>query len=542
MPSRSASTRQEWLNNRLSSSLDPNDLSHHYEPNDIDNGSSSRPVSTRASSVDGIVNVGVDNHGTRNGSVFKPSPSEGRSVGCRRRIRRFLSAVTVEPAIFVHMLVTSIEGTVLANLVLHKVCVNEIGLPDSECLYNTSNSTVEDAVQVHATNANMFIILADTFPGIMMSILMGAYSDRRGRKLPIIAPILGYILSSALFVAFTYYEETPAAYLCLAVLPRALGGGLIAFNSSCLSYVSDISTKERRTERVAMVEAALFLGTPIGTIVGGYLSTPSLIMYAYVLGIGLDVIVCIYLALVIRNPSSVTGSSCNVREHLHDFFDLGNVKLTLSTVFKKRSNDGRKHLLLLLATLFPHLVAFFGSASVMYLFVRLKYSWDILTYSYFSAFTICAVAVGLVLTLVIFVRWLHVSDLWLAIGGTLCGLIYNLAVTFSVSSTTLCLAVIPAAFSSIGMLSIRSMISKLVPSEEQGKVFSVSASLDALAPIVTSVGYSQLYTATLVTFPEACFVLSAVVLIIPLILLAILHVDNKVRFSIRTMSYFPIDP
>lgn len=69
-----------------------------------------------------------------------------------------------------------------------------------------------------------------------------------------------------------------------------------------------------------------------------------------------------------------------------------------------------------------------------------------------------------------------------------------------------------AAFSCLGgfgMITVRSLISKQVPDEEQGKVFSMLASWESILPLISSPMYTLVYNASITSFPGACYFMSA---------------------------------
>ena len=64
----------------------------------------------------------------------------------------------------------------------------------------------------------------------------------------------------------------PKEYLLFSVnLPVALSGGYITFSMGIASFITDISTPEQRTFRLASVYFVESLGGPLGTKIGAYL-------------------------------------------------------------------------------------------------------------------------------------------------------------------------------------------------------------------------------------------------------------------------------
>lgn len=64
----------------------------------------------------------------------------------------------------------------------------------------------------------------------------------------------------------------------------------------------------------------------------------------------------------------------------------------------------------------------------------------------------------------------------------------------------------------VGIVTIRSIASKLVPQEEFGAVHSVLGCTEALVPLVYGPIYSKIYAATLNIFPSAFYLVSALLI------------------------------
>ncbi len=60
---------------------------------------------------------------------------------------------------------------------------------------------------------------------------------------------------------------------------------------------------------------------------------------------------------------------------------------------------------------------------------------------------------------------------------------------------------------------MRNKVSKLIPSNEVGKVFSVLSTLEATMPFFGSLVYSNIFAATLATYPGAIFLMSAAIML-----------------------------
>jgi len=403
---------------------------------------------------------------------------------------------------------------------------------------NTTNATKENYIQVQASNFEMYFSLIDTVPGIFFSIFLGAFSDRHSRKLPMIIPLVGCTISSVAMVFCAYFmAEIPPEFLLLTSIPKGLSGGIISAMVAALSYVSDTSAPEKRTVRVAAVEGVFLLGQPIGTLTGGYIYQYSYVL-VFAIGATCYFISILYILTFIRETRLTQPIKSENVSFCRKFFNLTSYKETLTTFFKKREGNARFYILTLLGVMTFMFLPYIGQSSIAYLFLRLKFGWDLTTYSYFGSLSSVCSSLGLIFGAVVLVRLMQLNDMILAAIGILFAIAVSLSFAFINSSSMIYLVCIPLSLSGIASLAVRATISKLVPRDEQGKVFSVMGSFEATVPFLASLLYSQVYNATEATYPEAVFLMSAAIFIIPMILIIIVSVDMFRRNAYTSLNAF----
>jgi len=98
--------------------------------------------------------------------------------------------------------------------------------------------------------------------------VLGALSDRYGRRLIILSAMLGMSINYV-FIAF-------APSLIWLVVGRMIGGCAGATASPAAAYVADITEPERRAQSFGLIGAAFGLGFITGPAVGGFLGTIDL--------------------------------------------------------------------------------------------------------------------------------------------------------------------------------------------------------------------------------------------------------------------------
>ena len=107
-------------------------------------------------------------------------------------------------------------------------------------------------------------MLLKVVPPIIFSLFVGPWSDKFGRRYLIILPLTGYIAYNLWFlINVIYFDELIAEYLMLEVFQYWPGGYMCLF-MGCYSLISDHSSKESRTTRIAIFDFTFLLAMSVG--------------------------------------------------------------------------------------------------------------------------------------------------------------------------------------------------------------------------------------------------------------------------------------
>lgn len=111
-------------------------------------------------------------------------------------IQNVIKNCTVEPVGFLFFSSVIIQGVVIQNLYLKKVCLVNFHLNETECsTHQQQNSTLNmlfdhpTDIQRYVSDLNIYASLLENLPNIMFVLFLGPWSDKNGRKLPMMIPI-----------------------------------------------------------------------------------------------------------------------------------------------------------------------------------------------------------------------------------------------------------------------------------------------------------------------------------------------------------------
>ena len=203
--------------------------------------------------------------------VFK---EETRLSVAKRKIQYFLTNITLEPVMLFYGVIRSIDQVTQNQLIIDKTCINDFTFGDDVCnnLLEDANSVANTDVQNEVAQFKVYESIVDHVFPVICSFFLGSWSDTFGRKWLLYAYFFFCMVHTSGLMLNSAFMSWPKEYLLFSVnLPVALSGGHITFSMGIASFITDISTPEQRTFRLASVYFVESLGGPLGTKIGAYL-------------------------------------------------------------------------------------------------------------------------------------------------------------------------------------------------------------------------------------------------------------------------------
>ncbi|WP_300697439.1 MFS transporter [uncultured Clostridium sp.] len=155
--------------------------------------------------------------------------------------------------------------------------------------FNMAHPVTPSLINALSMPTYMFGVLYSTMSiaHFVMSPIWGSMSDHKGRKRFLVIGVIGYGISQ---LGFGFIESTP-----LILLFRITGGAMsVAFITTCIAYVSDISSKEERTKYMSYHTATTSIASSAGALIGGFCGG-----YGYKFAFLTQFILCLIVAGII---------------------------------------------------------------------------------------------------------------------------------------------------------------------------------------------------------------------------------------------------
>ncbi|KAJ9578948.1 hypothetical protein L9F63_024944 [Diploptera punctata] len=143
----------------------------------------------------------------------------------------------------------------------------------------------------------------------------------------------------------------------------------------------------------------------------------------------------------------------------------------------------------------------------MYLFTRYRFNWNEVDFSIFSTYSMITNLFGTMVSVCVFSHILKIDDTLIGVMSCLSKILASFVYAFSTTTWQVYLAPLVEILNGTSFIAMRSIASKLVPTDELGKVNSLFGVCEALMPLVYGPMYSGIYAATMDTVPGAFFLM-----------------------------------
>ncbi|KAF5273413.1 hypothetical protein FQA39_LY07430 [Lamprigera yunnana] len=458
-------------------------------------------------------------------------------LSTREKYSYILSHVTVEPMVACYIMPSVLASLATQNLNLEKACRVNLGYSTHVCdaltARNVLNYTKEEA-QVQQLVASMAVwktILQSALPAFLI-LFIGGWSDRRGLRKPcMLMPIIGEFLTVVGLMLCTYFFYELPMEVCGIVegLFPALTGGWFTMFMGVFSYIADVTTVEMRTLRIGFVNVFCSIGIPIGMALSGILYKKIGFYGVFSVSAVLYVVAFFYGYFKIQEtPKNVEKKQPKGKcGFLKDFFDWNHILDTVKIVFEKGESNRRLKIVMLMLVVMVVIGPMHGEMVVVYLFTRYRFNWDEVRFSIFSTYNMVIGMIGTTVSVGLFSHILKIDDAIIGVMSSASKILSSFVYTFATVAWVFYLGPIVEILNGTSFIAMRSIASKLVPTDELGKINSLIGVSEALMPLVYGPLYSATYAATMYSMPGAFYLLGGCLTIPACIIFGWMFIQHK---------------
>lgn len=421
--------------------------------------------------------------------------------------RNFLSPwyrnISVEPTMFLYMFAFLFTSVVEQDFFVRKSCLVNNNYSLEICNNLDKYPEIKKEVQITTSKFHQWEnISAHIFP-IVLALFLGSWSDKRGRKFPLLMGLCGKFIYSVMMVVNATQKSWPVEYVIFtATLPCAITGADVAIFASCFAYISDVSTLRNRTMRVTILDICYLSAMPTGVAFGSFMFNSVLnkshgAMFAINASI---MLVCIVYTLIFlkwqTSPKQRSLREISCCGFFPDFFDIQHLQDSFGVLTKKRPSNRRSFLIILLISMALYTFQR-DEKPYLYLYAQIKFQWDVKIYSRFKTFQSSAYVIAALIAIPLMNKVLGWRDTAIIFVGVCAHVTARFFYYFANTPAFFYVGAVVCSLGPIVGPMIRSITSKIVPQSERGKVFALLSVCDNAVPFVSGVCYSQIYRATI---------------------------------------------
>ncbi|CAB3398727.1 unnamed protein product [Caenorhabditis bovis] len=415
--------------------------------------------------------------------------------------------MSVYVTIILYSVTNSVFFPVFQSLVFFKSCVALSNSSDAAICHDNETFAKNDTIH---SLANFVLLISSSglcVTAFFTSRFIGRLSDRKSRKLAMLVPFVGLILSDLTIIVQVLLVELPPYLFIMSEIIYGLFGGYMSITSSAFAIISaKHKDSTKRAKAIAWLEGTISFGSMIGFLISSQL---NLLDY-----FGMSVFfLCSHITAFI---SALCMEDVDVTR------DSKSESIWKSTkLFADKPDDASKSLKILYFSFASSYFAFIGSTRVLFFYLKHKFYWDTEKYGYLKAMN-QAMTTVLACLLFPYLKNRGVSDVDLAILGLATRSVGRFWYAIAWNDFAVFSVVVFEMFSKFPATSLRSLISTHVAENERGAAFSLVAVIEAACNLSSSIVFHSAFPLSLSFFPELSFVVMPII-ILPAIFLMSYH-------------------
>lgn len=397
----------------------------------------------------------------------------------------------------------------------------------SRCAANSSSSSnhshYHEEVQKQASLFFLYSELLSTVPSLVVTLMLVAYSDRGGRKITIIMPLIGTLIYTLTFLTVSYFELN--IYLLIgASLVSSLFGGLGTFLGGCFAYIADLcEDAHQRTMRMAGLDMMVGLLSGVAALSTGHFLRAAGFNWPFLTSALCQCLILLYAIFILEETVKKAPTDNVILNGPPQRSAIKQMLFGVYYMFAQASSRCKIVLTLLMTIFASFSFSYVGGVSLLTLYeLNEPLCWSEILIGYGSALSSTVFLVSFVGVSVL--TYCGVPQLFIVLLGILSVASGMVLAAFAKTTLLMFIVRIPMLLAIMPFPVLRSMISKIISKSEQGALFACLSFLESLTNNVSAAVFSSIYAATVAWYSGFVFLLSAGLCAIPLFVLGVVGV------------------
>jgi len=439
------------------------------------------------------------------GRVSCRDPGEARrGSNSNNKFKKWFRVVfNLELAMALHAFSHSINGVIVTNLYIEKACRVNLNYSTEICDHINDYDSENNQVQIIVSTLELYSTILSSIPVILMSMVIGSWSDRNGRKPVLIIPTIGSLISQLVYILNVFYSEVRVEFLLFSNL-YSLFGGYTTLMLGMYSYMAMTTSSSTRTSRISVLHVCTSIGYTSGNFLSPFVYRSWGFYGTFGTTLVLLVLSMLFIIIFIEEPARDEPVNEEIRPNQTP---VECIKEATYCVFKNRSGNRRTVMLLLLLIMLLLVASMSGGGG--YLFTRKMFQWDELIYAEVGTLTTIISTTSNLVLLPLLSYSLEIPDTIIGVMATMSSFSDLVVTALAQTGSSYIFAKCLGLLSGQASITIRSLLSKIVPKSDLGKIYSMLGCFENIIPIVVSPVLTYTYNHTLDTFPGAVYAVSA---------------------------------
>lgn len=376
-------------------------------------------------------------------------------------------------------------------------------------VYSGNGSSLYNVAHRESTLAILSLQIAEGLPAVITVIILGAVSDKTSkRKILLWMPSLGGILHSLIYILILYTSWTMDG-LFMASAIRGLSGSMTAFLAGSTFFAINTTQREKRSSRLAIQESLNGLAYAIANIMVGYWVKASGFHQPFWF-----TLICGCIAFLI---SFFLVKEVKVETNNASRYDTENCCIdTFRPMGKFFRCKDRKLLIMWLAILAFQSYAWvhLGQINTLVLyFTGSPYHWQSHKVGVFLSVAMGVASLGVLFTPPVLRNWF--SDIHITFGGLFSKALGTLWLAVVQNEIVIYFAIFMLVLELIPFPMLRAVVANSIDTADQGSLFALMHCGEGITYFLAPFMFQSLYADSIDYFTGFVFVLSVILLIIP---------------------------
>lgn len=271
--------------------------------------------------------------------------------------RTVLTQISAELIMFICMFSYNLRSTTSTIMIMDKVCQVHLGYSEDICKNLGNYPTINYEVDKKTYNYHLGQTLLQMVPSALLVFFIGSWSDKCGRKPPLMLALTGIIIDGFGTIGCAYFFRIRVEFYLISALFTGLSGGIIGVLMVLYSYASDITSPGKRTLKYAFMEVAFGISMPLGRFAGSELFKIANYTYVFAASLCGNILGLLCVIFLLEETKGLNNTD-SLSKKFTGFWTLNSLVNSFKATVQRRPNQGREQIWLLMFSMSITVIGF----------------------------------------------------------------------------------------------------------------------------------------------------------------------------------------